>query len=159
MDVGISLLAGPAHQRTGLQSRNGGLCFPRIQGPAWPCNPPLPPRHGLRLAAVEWPNQKGAHFPKGSAPAGTGPGCCRRHTARWRVPSCLLQGALRPRLGGRGGRWRRPEPKVDGPDRGNMVRKMAPLYLGFMHALTSHFHWIAVSLRCSLWLVAKHTGL
>ena len=36
---------------------------------------------------------------------------------------------------------------------------MPPLYLEFMQALTPHFQWIAASLRCSLWLVAKHIGV
>ena len=61
------------------------------------------------------------------------------------------------RSGGGGGR--RPERRVDGPNRGDRVRGMAPLYLEFMQARTPHFHWIATSLRCCLWLIAKRTGL
>ena len=60
----------------------------------------------------------------------------------------------------RAGRWWRPKPGGDGPNTGDRrVHKMAPLYLEFMQAFTPHFHWIAASLRCSVWLVAKRTSL
>ena len=39
------------------------------------------------------------------------------------------------------------------------MRSLAPLYLEFMRTLTPQIHWIAASLRCSLWLVAKRTSL
>ena len=39
------------------------------------------------------------------------------------------------------------------------MRSLAPLYLELMQTLTPHFQWIGASLRCSLWLVAKRTGL
>ena len=39
------------------------------------------------------------------------------------------------------------------------MRAPAPLYLEITQAIAPRFHWIAASLRCSLSLVAKPTGL
>ena len=48
---------------------------------------------------------------------------------------------------------------VDGADRGDRVREIAPLYLEFIQALTPHCDRIVVAQWCSLWLVAKRTDL
>ena len=116
-----------------------------------PCDPPPP--HGVRLAAVKWPHQKGSHLRKGVAPEAAGLGGRRRRKAQWRIPSWQLQSASRPghgERGGGGGGWWRPDPRVAGLDRGDMVQEMAPLYLEFMQTLTPHFHWIAATQRCGL---------
>ena len=68
---------------------------------------------------------------------------------------CLATKAWRARGGG----WLRPDPRVAGPDRGDRVHKVAPLYLESIQTFTPHFHWIAAAQRCNLWLVAKRIGL
>ena len=118
-----------------------------------------PLRHGVRLGYVEWPHRQDCHLPKGAAPRAAARGNRRRKKARWRVPSWLLPGASRPRRDRRRERWRRPDPSCKGPDRGARVKADPSPYLEFMRALTPHFHWIAANLRCSLWLVVKHTDL
>ena len=39
------------------------------------------------------------------------------------------------------------------------MQAAAPLYLESMQTLTPHLHWIAINLKCSLWLVAECTDL
>ena len=96
MDVGIIPRAvrgaaggdGRAGMVGGVFRVYKGPLGPAVEvGGSPPLRPPPPPPHGIWLAAVEWPHQKGSHFPKGVAPAGTWPGGRRRCKARWSVPS------------------------------------------------------------------------
>ena len=156
MEVGVSPRAGLWRRRMGPQSRSGGLCLACKEGLAWPFGVSgwvATRATHLRLPQGRPPPKRrctGGNWPRGPQKAESPP------ESTFLVAAERLATKVR---GGGGGRWWDPKPRVDGPDRGDRVRPMAPLYLEFTQTLTPHFHWIAAAQRFSLWLVAKRTNL
>ena len=125
-----------------------------------------------RMAPSLWDQQAPAHLhhaadPPSSRGANDRDGHRRQHAGRsgapqdeipepegWAVPSVYTRARLARRW-----KWVVLRPCDPPPHKGERVRALAPLYLEFMPPLTPQFHWIAVKLRYSRWLVATCTGL
>ena len=104
-----------------------------------PCNPPPPPRPASRGPASRRRVAASEGLPRPKRRCAGGDWAWGPQTAQSPLDSAFLAAArclaTKTRRAGGGG-WRRPEPRLDGPDKWDRVRRVAFLYLEFMLALT-----------------------